>query len=116
MMGSETKIHQSAGGLTIMSQLTPSIRERILRMAMGAECQPLEASEVFIKTARGRLECARPETILPRRLRMLLMLMDGKRSVADFRSGLTRYRNLDDSIDMLRHMGYIQALPQRLDI
>jgi hypothetical protein len=98
-----------------MSQLTPSIRERVLRMAMGAEVSPLEADDVYLKTALGRLECARAETNLPRRLRMLLMLMDGRRSVADFRSGLTRYRNLDDSIDMLRRMGYIQALPQRLD-
>lgn len=99
-----------------MSQLTPSIRERVLRMAMGAECSPLVPEDVYLKTALGRLECARSETRLPRRLRMLLMLIDGKRSVGDFRSGLTRYRNLDDSLDMLRRMGYIQALPQRLDI
>jgi hypothetical protein len=42
--------------------------------------------------------------------------VDGRRSIADFRRGLTRFRNLDECFDMLRKMGFIETLPPRLDL
>ena len=95
-------------------QIDPSFIVRILRLASGAEGAALRDDDVYIKTRLGRLEAAEAASSLPRRLRTLLILVDGRRSIADFRRGLTRFRNLDECFDMLRKMGFIETLPPRL--
>jgi len=70
---------------------------------------------VFIRSWHGRAEAARRDGALPRRLRTLLLLIDGRRSVGDLRVGLSRYRSLDEGLDMLRKMGLIEPLPPPLD-
>jgi hypothetical protein len=95
--------------------LDPEAREKLLRLVLGGDGAVLRDDEIFIKTRLGRLEAGEAHSYLPRRLRTLLILVDGRRSVADFRNGLTRFRNLDECFDMLRQMGYIEPLPERLD-
>jgi hypothetical protein len=95
--------------------IEPGFRNRILRFALESDSAALLDEEVFIKTRIGRIEAAEPQSQLPRRLRTLLILVDGRRTMGDFRRGLTRFRNLDECFDMLRKMGYIETLPIRLD-
>lgn len=90
--------------------------EQILKMVANGENLVLRDEEVFIKTKMGRVETSQVQSDLPRRLRMLLILVDGRRSMGDFRRGLTRFRSLDECFDMLRKMGYIESMPIRLDI
>ena len=90
--------------------------EQILKMVANGENLILRDEEVFIKTKMGRVETSQVQSNLPRRLRMLLILVDGRRSMGDFRRGLTRFRSLDECFDMLRKMGYIESMPIRLDI
>ncbi len=90
--------------------------EQILKMVANGENLVLRDEEVFIKTKMGRIETSQVQSNLPRRLRMLLILVDGRRSMGDFRRGLTRFRSLDECFDMLRKMGYIESMPIRLDI
>jgi hypothetical protein len=77
--------------------------------------QPPHDDDVFIKTHLGRQEIERGN-MLPQRLRMLLMLIDGKRSVGAFRETLTNFRGLDDAVFMLDRMGMIELLPGTLEI
>ncbi len=72
-------------------------------------------SDVFIRTMRGQKEALERTRELPHRLRMLLMLIDGRRSVGAFRAAMTNYRSLDESLDMLMKMSLIERLPLRLD-
>ncbi|HPU50085.1 MAG TPA: hypothetical protein PK359_00890 [Burkholderiaceae bacterium] len=81
------------------------------RFGVHADYRPLRDDDVFLRSHMGRLEAADRYSSLPRRLRVLLMLVDGKASVADMRRGLARYRGLDDALDMLRQMGLIETLP-----
>jgi hypothetical protein len=90
--------------------------EQILKMVANGDNLVLRDEEVFIKTKMGRVETSQVQSGLPRRLRMLLILVDGRRSMGDFRRGLTRFRSLDECFDMLRKMGYIESMPIRLDI
>lgn len=94
-----------------MSSLPPLLS----RLALGAEPSPIREDEVFIKTQLGRCEAGRSDTTIPRRLRTLLALVDGRRSVGELRVALHRYRGLDDALDMLRRMGFIEPLPERWD-
>jgi hypothetical protein len=72
-------------------------------------------NDVFIRTMRGQKEALERTRELPHRLRMLLMLIDGRRSVGAFRAAMTNYRSLDESLDMLMKMSLIERLPLRLD-
>lgn len=92
-----------------------AFRARLLKMATLSDAHVLREEDIFIKTRLGRSEAADPDSTLPRRLFNLLLLVDGRRSVADFRRALTRFRSLDECFDMLRRMGYIEPLPMRLD-
>lgn len=96
---------------------TPELTVSNLLRRFGARTRfrPIAEADVFIRSHLGRLEAADRYSSLPRRLRVLLMLVDGKASVADMRRGLARYRGLDDSLDMLRQMGLIETLPQPLE-
>lgn len=93
----------------------PAAGKALLRLLIDCELVPLRDEDVFIKTHRGRTEATEVHSELPRRLRMLLILVDGHRTMADFRRGLTRFRNLDECFDMLRKMGFIETLPVKLD-
>jgi hypothetical protein len=77
--------------------------------------QPPHDDDVFIKTHLGRQEIENGN-MLPQRLRMLLMLIDGKRSIGAFRETLTNFRGLDDAVFMLSKMGMIECLPNTFEI
>ncbi len=89
--------------------------DTIRRLVLAGEPPVMHGDEVFVRTRLGRNEVAYPSDQLPRRLRMLLLLIDGRRTVDDFRTGLTRYRGLDDALDMLRKMHMIEPLRPRLE-
>ena len=72
-------------------------------------------SDVFIRTLRGQREALERTRELPHRIRMLLMLIDGRRSVGAFRAAMTNFRSLDETLDMLIKMSLIERLPSRLD-
>ena len=97
-----------------MLPLDDSARRNVRRLALGAGAPPLRDDEIFIRSPMGRLEAVRRPPQLPRRLRTLLLLVDGRASVADLRRGLSRYRSLDEGLDMLRKMGLIEPLPAPL--
>ncbi len=76
----------------------------------------LREDTVFIKTRIGRDEARRTDSSIPRRLRTVLALVDGRRSVGEVRAAIHSYRGLDDALDMLRKMGFIEPLPERWDL
>lgn len=86
------------------------------RLAFGDTPALMREDEIFIKTRMGRDEARATDSTIPRRLRMLLALVDGRRSVAELRTSLRSFRSLDDGLDMLRKMGFIEALPERWDL
>ncbi len=95
-----------------MSSLLPFLR----RLALGAESLVLHDEEIFIKTRLGREEAQRSNSAIPRRLRTLLALVDGRRSVGELRAAIHSYRGLGDALDMLHKMGFIEPLPERWDL
>ena len=72
-------------------------------------------TERFLQTKRGAVMATEGHGEIPDRMRMLLLLVNGRRTVADFRDLLPRYRNLDDAFDMLIKMGLIERLPEAFD-
>lgn len=94
-----------------MPPLPPIVR----KLAMRDESVVLPDNLVLIKTRLGRDEGRSTASTIPRRLRTLLALVDGRRNVGELRTALHTYRGLDDSLDMLRKMGYIEPLPERWD-
>lgn len=82
----------------------------------GIDSLSLREDEIFIKTRVGRDESRRSDSTIPRRLRTLLTVVDGRRSVGALRAAIHTYRGLDDSLDMLHRMGFIEPLPERWDI
>ena len=92
-----------------------SVRLTVRRLALAGDAPFLGDDLVFIRSWHGRAEVARRDGTLPRRLRTLMLLIDGRRSVGDLRVGLSRYRSLDEGLDMLRKMGLIEPLPPPLD-
>ncbi len=92
-----------------------AISQSIKKLDLGNSATILKDDEVFIRTHLGRIEIQNPTSTMPRRLRTMLLLVDGKRTLADFRRSMTRYRNLDESIDMLFKMGLVDRLPEPLD-
>jgi hypothetical protein len=93
------------------SALPDSARATVRRLVLGGDAPVLRDDEVFIRSWLGRVEAGRRDGALPRRLRLLLLVVDGRRTVGDLRRGLDRYRSLDESLDMLRRMGLIEPLP-----
>ncbi|MBX3589360.1 MAG: hypothetical protein R3E41_06580 [Burkholderiaceae bacterium] len=93
-----------------------SMHSIVRRLALGGEPAVLREELVFIKTRIGRDEARRTDSSIPRRLRTLLALVDGRRSVGELRAAIHSYRGLDDALDMLRKMGFIEPLPERWDI
>jgi hypothetical protein len=94
------------------SAVEDPIANSVKKLQLGNAGTLLKDDEVFIRSHLGRLEIQSPSSSIPRRLRTMLLLVDGKRCLADFRHSMTRYRNLDESIDMLFKMGLIERLPE----
>lgn len=93
-----------------------SMHSIVRRLALGGDPAVLREELVFIKTRIGRDEARHTDSSIPRRLRTLLALVDGRRSVGELRAAIHSYRGLDDALDMLRKMGFIEPLPERWDI
>ena len=93
-----------------------SMHSIVRRLALGGDPAVLREELVFIKTRIGRDEARRTDSSIPRRLRTLLALVDGRRSVGELRAAIHSYRGLDDALDMLRKMGFIEPPPERWDI
>jgi hypothetical protein len=102
-----TKAHNTA--------VDQSISNTVKWLALGGISPFLKDDEVFIRTHLGRIEIQNPSSTVPRRLRTMLLLVDGRRTLADFRRSMTRYRNLDESLDMLFKMGLIERLPELME-
>jgi hypothetical protein len=66
--------------------------------------------EIFVQTLRGAEFAASTAAELPDRLRMLLLLVNGRRRMSEYRDLLPRYRNIDDTFDMLARKGYIKRV------
>ncbi|RIK91333.1 MAG: hypothetical protein DCC72_11015 [Burkholderiales bacterium] len=93
-----------------------SIDTLLRQLASAGEPTPLPEALVFLKTRLGREESRRAEATIPRRLRTVLALVDGRRSVQVLHTLLHSYRGLDDALDMLHKMGLIEPLPERWDL
>ena len=93
-----------------------SMHSIVRRLALGGDPAVLREELVFIKTRIGRDEARSTDSSIPRRLRTLLALVDGRRSVGELRAAIHSYRGLDDALDMLRKMGFIEPLPERWDL
>jgi len=93
-----------------MQPLDDISRRRIRALALGGDAPPVGDDQVFVRSRLGRAEVLRRPPQLPRRLRTLLLLVDGRASVGELRRGLSRYRSLDEGLDMLRKMGLIEPL------
>ncbi len=98
-----------------MLPLDESARRMVRRLALGGQAPLLRDDQIFIRSHLGRQEAVRRPSQLPRRLRTLLLLVDGRASVGDLRRGLSRYRSLEEGLDMLRKMGLIEPLPAPLE-
>lgn len=82
----------------------------------GGELVELSPDEVFLQTRRGAALAVKNPGDIPDRLRMLLLLVNGRRTIAEYRDLLPRYRSLDEAFDMLLKMDYIERLPRSLDL
>lgn len=88
----------------------------LMRQIASAEPAVLRDDVIFLKTRLGRDESRRSDSTIPRRLRTLLSLVDGRRTVVDLRFALHSYRGVEDALDMLHRMGFIEPLPERWDL
>ena len=98
--------------------MTPSqelTRKAIRRILLGIDEQRLCDKDVPMRTRIGRVEATARRGALPRRLRMLLLLADGRTTISDMRRALPRLRGIDQGFDMLHRMGLVEALPPPLD-
>jgi hypothetical protein len=99
-----------------MSSHDESIRAAVRRLVLAGDCAPLRDDEVLLRSWQGRAAAANPRAALPRRLRTLLLLVDGACTVGELRLRLSRLRGLEDGLDMLLRMGLIERLPTSLDL
>ena len=90
---------------------TPGDWSRTLEALVQGRPGEIASGDIFVQTARGAQVAAHGHAQLPDRLRMLLFLVNGRRSMAEYRDLLPRYRNLDDAFDMLAKMGFIERRP-----
>jgi hypothetical protein len=93
-----------------MQSSNPGSWSRTLNSLVNGHVGEIPADEVFIQTPQGALVAATMPAHLPDRLRMLLFLINGRRRMSEYRDLLPRYRNLDDSFDMLVKKGFIKPL------
>lgn len=86
---------------------SPGSWSRTLDALVNGAAGEIPSQEVFVQTTRGTRIAVHGHEEIPDRLRMLLFLINGRRSMAEYRDLLPRYRNLDDAFDMLVKMGFI---------
>lgn len=67
---------------------------------------------VYTKTSAGMEAIKNPHTTLPRRLRTLLICVDGKSSLKTYISNLTSFGDVAVLLDSLREAGLIEVLGQ----
>lgn len=91
-----------------MQSSSPSSWSKTLDSLVNGVIGEIASDEVFIQTSHGTHVLARRNAEIPDRLRMLLFLVNGRRSMREYRDLLPRYRNLDDAFDMLLKMGFIE--------
>jgi hypothetical protein len=108
----------SAGALytRVMSRYSSEDWGRTLAHLTGGALDEFPADEIFLQTPRGAALAARNLGEIPDRLRMLLLLVNGRRTVAEYRDLLPRFRSLDEAFDMLLKMGFVERLPRSLDL
>jgi hypothetical protein len=71
-----------------------------------------QAMTVYTKTAAGMEAMKNPQTALPRRLRTLLICIDGKSSLQTYIKSLTAFGDVASLMDSLREAGLIEVLGQ----
>lgn len=81
-----------------------------MQLLTRGEIAEFASTDRFVQTRRGTSIATEGQGAIPDRMRMLLLLVNGRRSVADFRDLLPRYRNLDEAFDMLVKMGLVERL------
>ncbi|MGE0313936.1 MAG: hypothetical protein AB7P21_20185 [Lautropia sp.] len=81
-----------------------------MALLTAGEVTEFTAVDRFAQTRRGAVMATEGHGTIPDRMRMLLLLVNGRRTVADFRDLLPRYRNLDEAFDMLVKMGLIEIV------
>ena len=91
-------------------QSNPDSWSRTLDSLVNGTIGEIPADEVFVQTPRGAVVVSLGHAELPDRLRMLLLLINGRRIMSEYRDLLPRYRNLDDAFDMLTKMGFIERM------
>ena len=90
------------------TQSSPGSWSRTLDALVNGVIGEIPSHEIFTQTSRGTRIAVHGHAEIPDRLRMLLFLVNGRRSMAEYRDLLPRYRNLDDAFDMLVKMGFIE--------
>lgn len=98
-----------------MTTISEEFRRRLLSQVLGDLPREFEDGEIYVRSHHGRLVAEQGSSTLPRRMRLLLLLVDGRSTVGQLRSRLIRFRGFEDCLDMLRSMGLIEALPEGLD-
>ncbi len=83
---------------------------RTLDALVNGAVGELSSEEVFVQTPLGATAASYGHAQIPDRLRMLLFLINGRRTMAEYRDLLPRYRNLDDAFDMLIKMRFIERM------
>ncbi len=98
----------------IHMQSSPGSWSKTLDALIHGAVGEIASEQIFRQTERGCRVASHGQAEIPDRLRMLLFLVNGRRSMAEYRDLLPRYRNLDDAFDMLVKKGFIERLPPRL--
>jgi len=99
-----------------MASHDDSIRTSVRLLVFAGDRVALRDDEVLLRSWTGRAAAAGQHAGLPRRLRTLLLLVDGMSTVGELRGRLHRFRSLDEAFDMLIQMGLIERLPTPLDL
>jgi hypothetical protein len=82
----------------------------ILDALVNGEVARIPADEVFVQTPSGAEVAASAHAEPPERWRILLILVNGRRRMSEFRDLLPRLGDLDDTFETLMRKGYIQRL------
>jgi hypothetical protein len=93
-----------------MQSSDPGSWSKTLDALVNGVIGDIPSDEIFVQTPRGARIASHGHAEIPDRLRMLLFLINGRRSMAEYRDLLPRYRNLDDAFDMLSKMGFIERM------
>jgi hypothetical protein len=73
----------------------------------------MDRNAVYVRTQKGSLEIGNPDAHLPQRMRNLLMLIDGRRPVAQICEILPGVAHMPGIFTALESIGFIQRAPLR---